>query len=464
MQENKIKHPLFILLLTAVLLIAISFFKYEIPFEEVNFKIQSVDLLSDIKIEEPVEPTSFSTSKPQEYNMAAFALPSFLFASKNDNLELPSLPVQNVGVSIEGNTKQLLNFFEAVKLAKTKNVRIAHFGDSIIEGDLISADVRETFQGKFGGNGAGWMGIVSQDIAFRTTTKHTFSTGNWEAASLYTSNPKSFPLGISGEANIPKGNAWVQYETTSAKRYLKDFSSAKLYYANAKASSINYTFDDGVKQTIPLKVAPGIQELILLPKSKPKSKSVKIEFPMPDQAVVYGVSLENEPGVYLDNFPLRGNSGVDLQQLNVNTLKEFAKYLDYKLIILEFGLNIAGSKDYSWYNREMTKVINNFKTAFPKASIVMVSVHDRSSKKGTEFVTDPSILSLIETQRAIAKQNDIAIWSLFDAMGGANSMNNWVNANPPLAYKDYIHFNDQGARKVAQLFSDALIKEMNKPR
>jgi lysophospholipase L1-like esterase len=143
-------------------------------------------------------------------------------------------------------------------------------------------------------------------------------------------------------------------------------------------------------------------------------------------------------------------------------LKEFAKYMDYKLIILEFGLNIAGNKtDYTWYEREMTKVINNFKAAFPKASIVLVSVHDKSMKKGSSFVTDPAITRLVESQKNLAKTTDVAIWSLFDAMGGLNSMPTWVNANPPLAFKDYIHFNDQGAKKVAQLFTDALFNQMN---
>ena len=194
-----------------------------------------------------------------------------------------------------------------------------------------------------------------------------------------------------------------------------------------------------------------------------KAKKIKIEFPMADQATVYGALLENEPGVYVDNFPLRGNSGVDLQQLNVNMLKEFAKYMDYKLIVLEFGLNIAGNKaDYTWYEREMVKVINNFKAAFPKSSIVLVSVHDKSMKKGSEFVTDPSILKLIESQKNIAKTTDVAFWSLWDAMGGMNSMPTWVNANPSMAFKDYIHFNDQGAKKVSQLFTDALIDEFNK--
>ena len=328
---------------------------------------------------------------------------------------------------------------------------------------MITADMRETMQNKFGGNGVGWLGIVSQDITFRMTTKHSFSQGNWDVASAYTNNPKGLPLGVSAEAFVPKGNAWVQYETTPMRRYLRDFNTVKVYYTNAKASSINYTFDGGAKQTMALKPGAGVQELILKPAGK--AKKIKIEFPVAEQATFFGATLENDPGVYVDNFPLRGNSGVDLQQVSVPMLKEFAKYMDYKLIILEFGLNIAGNKtDYTWYEREMTKVINNFKAAFPKASIVLVSVHDKSMKKGSEFVTDPAITRLVASQKNLAKTTDVAIWSLFDAMGGQNSMPTWVNSNPPLAFKDYIHFNDQGAKKVAQLFTDALFDEFNKSK
>jgi lysophospholipase L1-like esterase len=245
------------------------------------------------------------------------------------------------------------------------------------------------------------------------------------------------------------------------RRYLKDFSLVRLYYANAKSSTINYSFDNGAKQTATLKPGAALQELILKPATR--AKSIKIEFPQSDQAYFYGVSLENEPVIYVDNFPLRGNTGVDLGSLQVGLLKEFAKYLDYKLIILEFGLNIAGSKntDYSWYEKEMVKMIKNLKSAFPNTSFLMISIHDKSMKKGSGFVTDPTILRLLDTQKDIAKEADVAIWNLFEAMGGENSMPNWVNANPPLAFKDYIHFNDQGAKKVADLLTDALL-DLNK--
>jgi lysophospholipase L1-like esterase len=464
--ENKFRQPLIIIGVTLILLVAISFVnaEYEIPI--LNFKIKNVDILNDIKEFQTDETQSFKKFNEglaqSSYMIQSASMDLIKLLFSNDKISefaiaANSLPLQGKKVSITGNTKQLGYFYDALKTAKTKIVRVAHYGDSGIEGDLITSDLREKMQSKFGGNGAGWLGITSQDITFRLTTKHSFSN-NWESAALYSSNRNNLPLGISGEACVPKGNAWVQYEVTPIRRYLKDFSLVRLYYANAKSSSITYSFDNGTKQTATLKTGSAVQELILKPAGR--AKSIRIEFPAPDQAYFYGVSLENEPGIYIDNLPLRGNTGVDLGSLQINLLKEFSRYLDYKLIILEFGLNIAGSRntDYSWYEREMVKVINNLKSAFPKTSFLMVGCPDKSIKKGTSLSTDPTILKLIETQKNIAQKADIAFWSLFDAMGGENSMQTWVNANPPMAFKDYIHFNDQGAAKVASMLTDALLE------
>lgn len=465
--ENNIKKPLIVVSLTIIILFIISFIP--VNYEIAGINIRQIDIFSDIKMDtdngaiNQINQLDHSP-KPKifkaEFNPLA-SLNTFYNLIKSESYNSSPAPVQGVKTPIIGNTKQLSFFFDALKNSKTKSVRIAHYGDSAIEGDLITSDIREELQKRFGGNGVGWLGIISQDITFRTTTKHSFSD-NWESAALYTNNPKGLPLGISGEIAVPKGNAWVQYETTRARRSLKDFSVVKLYYANAKTSQIFYSFDGGAKQSAQLKTGSNIQELVLKPAGR--AKVVKLEFPVADQAYFYGISLENETGVYIDNLPLRGNTGVDLAQISQSILKDFSGYMDYKLIILEFGLNIAGSNktDYSWYEREMIKVINHLKQAFPRTSILMISVHDKAMKKGSNFVTDPTILRLLETQKNIAKQADVALWSMFDAMGGENSMPKWVNANPPLAFKDYIHFNDQGAAKIAQLFLESLLTEFGR--
>lgn len=280
---------------------------------------------------------------------------------------------------------------------------------------------------------------------------------------MYGSNPDRLPLGISGEIFVPKTpNAWVQYETTTSYPYLKSFNMARLLYSNAKSYAVNYSFDNEAKKSAKLESGNQIHELVF--KTSKDAKKLHIDVPNKDQAYFYGTLLENGNGIYVDNFPLRGNTGVDLNHLSVDVLKEFNAMLNYKLIILQFGLNAAGSvkSNYSWYEREMINVINKLKEAFPNTSILMLSVHDKSMKRGTQFVTDPSILKLLKTQIDIAKATDIAFWNLFEAMGGKDSMPNWVNSNPPMAFKDYIHFNDQGAKKVADLLSDALMEAYDK--
>ena len=50
-----------------------------------------------------------------------------------------------------------------------------------------------------------------------------------------------------------------------------------------------------------------------------------------------------------------------------------------------------------------------------------------------------------------------AYFDMYEVMGGKNSMPSWVDANPPLAAKDYIHFSPRGAEKIAELFYESLM-------
>jgi hypothetical protein len=40
-------------------------------------------------------------------------------------------------------------------------------------------------------------------------------------------------------------------------------------------------------------------------------------------------------------------------------------------------------------------------------------------------------------------------------------MPSWVFANPPLASSDYVHFNERGARVLAEMFYNAFIHDYN---
>ena len=56
--------------------------------------------------------------------------------------------------------------------ARRAPVRIAVLGDSFIEGDILTADLREKLQQAYGGGGAGFAPMASPLTAFRRTIKH----------------------------------------------------------------------------------------------------------------------------------------------------------------------------------------------------------------------------------------------------------------------------------------------------
>lgn len=477
--KNEYKKPTLLIFLTIVFSFLLSFAPNEMSI--LGIEVKHVDIFSDLKpdIDEEYfdeEEINYDESSlelndiEQVINYAS--IPVFesagdvildFIASEKDKIDnyVASQSVKTGRSVISGNVNELKNFFNALKQTKNSKVRIAHFGDSVIEGDLVTADIRQNFQDKFGGKGVGFLSITSQDIQFRQTTKHRFSD-NFEDASIFTNNPKNLPLGIAGTVAIPGNNSWVSYETTRRYRTVKSFDEARIFYSDANGS-VKVSINNGAPQTVRLKSGKSINESSV---SASTATAFKMDFESKGQGNFYGVSLEGGNGIYVDNFPLRGNSGVDLQQIDDAALREFGKLLNYKLIILEFGLNAAGSikSDYGWYEREMVKVVNKFKKVFPNASILMISVHDKAKKTRKGFETDPTVLKLLEAQKNIAKTTNVAFWSLFDAMGGQNSMENWVNANPPLAFKDYVHFNGQGAQKVADLLTEALMEAYGKHR
>ena len=132
-------------------------------------------------------------------------------------------------------------------------------------------------------------------------------------------------------------------------------------------------------------------------------------------------------------------------------LAEFNTYRSYKLVILQFGLNmvVEDSLNYRAYVKRMVRVIENMKKAFPHASFLLLSVSDRSSNSTGRFETMNAIPAMRNAQRMIAQETNIAFWDLFEAMGGENSMVKFVTSKPALAAKDYTHVNFNGGRKLA---------------
>jgi len=480
MKEIKsINRPLIIIGLAIVFLIGMSYIPDGITV--FGIEIKKVDILEDLRYDDAdknLEEKEITADSIQSFNdndrnvnLASISLSaslnfseSLVFFIENEYEKFDNVTTHNPPTfknhPLEGNLGQLKYFFDALDNSKKSQVRVAHFGDSALEGDLVTAYLRNKFQQKFGGKGVGFLPITSEDINFRETTKIRFSD-DWTTASITGSNPDNIPVGITGKAFLNSEGSWVKYEAVPKFRTVRNFDIAKIFYGNANANSIiKYSLDNTAEKSISLVAGNGVKEFAIEHKN---AKSLKLIFPAAKSAYFYGVSLESKTGVCIDNFPLRGNSGVDLKKIPKDILTQFDSLLNYKLVILEFGLNILSGRktNFNKYEKDMIEVVNEFKELFPQTSFLLIGVHDKCIKRRRDFITDPAIKKLVRTQKRIAEKTNIAFWNLFEAMGGENSMADWVNANPPLAYSDYIHFNTLGTKEEAEMLFKTIMDAKN---
>ena len=174
--------------------------------------------------------------------------------------------------------------------------------------------------------------------------------------------------------------------------------------------------------------------------------------------VFYGATMDCTSGVILDNFSLRGSPGSNLANLYDDMISKFHEERPYDLVVLMYGLNVATSRGYNYdsYKRSMSRAIEKLKRNMPGTGFLIIGVGDREERVDGQFRTMKGVKNLVRYQQAIAADNGIAFWNLYEAMGGEGSIVKMVNAKPSEANLDYTHINFRGGRKLAKIFFETL--------
>ncbi|TAE67730.1 MAG: hypothetical protein EAZ85_14820 [Bacteroidetes bacterium] len=374
----------------------------------------------------------------------------------------------------EGKEDLLENFFEALdNLKKNKDtmVRVLHFGDSQLEGDRITAYMREKFQTSFGGSGVGLLTIVDKLATKGTILQSTKS--NWLQSVMYgykyNPNVSNF-YGVLGDyykMYVPNPPAWTKSSVTYTKSplgtpYQQKVEKIRVYYRNPNAPfeiSLNIGEKEITKQKIEKSSNLGVfyHEL-----SEPFEK-INVSFGTSSQSPeIYGVALDSKVGIMFDNIPLRGSSGVEFSRIPKKHWQQQLKTMNVKCMIMQFGVNIVPNPlpDYQFYEDEFYTQLKYLKSIAPEVSILVIGVSDMSRNINGEYQSYPNIEKIRNAQKNAAFKAGCAFWDLYEAMGGKNSMPAWVFAKPEaLATKDFTHFTAKGAGVVSEMLYKALMTE-----
>lgn len=360
-----------------------------------------------------------------------------------------------------GVNREMDKFYKALNSVGSRPVRIAYFGDSYIEGDILTQDLRNLLQTKYGGCGVGFVDIMSLTSSFRQTIIHA-STG-WDDHSANDKSGFNKELqGFNCRYFIPSEGATV--ELKGQKRIfpgkLDSMEIATVYFSPSGNLNLAVSVNGGVPDTLYAgnDTVDSGSGAILAESVEGRIGQFSMSVSGGLKSRFYGVALESKRGVILDNLSMRGSNGWQLSNVPQSTLQTFARLRPYDMIVLQYGLNVASpkTKDYGYYTKRLALAIRHIRKAYPDASILIVGVGDRDKRNAQgELCTMDGVKELVSYQRKLAADEKIAFWNLFDAMGGEGSIAKMKEKKQ--ANLDYTHINFAGGKHLANLFFNVLV-------
>jgi len=204
-------------------------------------------------------------------------------------------PKPNPVKSFVSNLSLVRFYKQLYRLEKEKKgtVRIAYYGDSMNDGDLVVQDIRKLYQKKYGGKGVGFVSLCSKSAKGRASVSHQFS--NQLTHYSFTNLKKGVALGISGDVTFGLDsllvNNWVSYATgyypTKNKLY-----QPTLFYGKLDSIESHIYINDTIN---PVKLT-GKSNLNTYKISKKTLQELKIYF-QTHHTPIYGITIRESMSI-----------------------------------------------------------------------------------------------------------------------------------------------------------------------
>ena len=337
------------------------------------------------------------------------------------------------------------SFFAKAASAKAqgKTVRVLHYGDSQIEMDRITSNLRRFFQGKFGGSGPGLV-PVQPTIGSSTfvqgsgdlTLYSVFGPGKRDSEKKYGILTKFFRMHSAATCKINRTST----------------NHVRLIMSNRG----NFTAVLSCGEYEEEKSCDSIEGFHVLDWHLPQSMT-GLTLKMTGAADLYGIMIDNGSGVAVDNIPMRGSSGTVFSGMNSALLQQSYSQTNVGMIILQYGGNsmpaIYSKQQVDGYAASMGRQIRFLKQIYPNTPILFIGPSDMSHSYDGIMQSYKLMEDMVNALKEAALSNGAAFWNIYEVMGGHNSMLAWVHQG--LAGGDYVHFTPAGANKVGGLLVDA---------
>lgn len=463
MKKNHLTQVVILFLLTIGILLGVSTMKPT----DISFTTKRIDLLSSLRNEpaNPIEEADGTDSEagiPDGGNTTALAADSIVLTTNDTTaLATPVRPQINAPRKAGGITliedytieQNGLNYLRAALSNTTdttqRPVRIAFLGDSFTEADIMTQNIRELLQDEYGGCGVGYMPMYSDCPGFRHSVSHVCV--GWETHSVI-SKPeyKNTSLTLQLHRPLDSVKTCTRFKGVDKLRHLDHWDVSKIGFIANAAAVISVRTDSG-RHSYNVRPDEKVQFITI----EQPTQSLEINCNRHGVAF-WGAWLDGNKGVTVDNISVRGYSGTTIHSIPSARLKQLNDAIPYDMIILQYGLNTMSKNvtDYSYFTKQLVKLVDHLRTAFPNTDILIMGISDRCQNVAGTKQTMKAVYALGQAQRDAAIEAGCHFWDCCEAMKTLGGMatfvdNKWAN-------KDYTHINRTGGAHVAE----ELIKAM----
>ncbi|CAI8208858.1 MAG: Uncharacterised protein [Bacteroidia bacterium] len=346
------------------------------------------------------------------------------------------------------NAQSLKGFFEELSDLSSardkKVVSIVHIGDSHIQANYITGMVRNLFQDDFGNAGRGLVFPYRLANSYGPNDVKFNYVGKWDYCSIK-KDFESNKIGMVGYSAIPQPNSELSIKVsekgslTFNKVTILDEFGTLLPISDSNVISWerinNQTFiasenlisEIRFKSTHSIKIKPNIQ----------------------------GVILTNDSSGIL--YHSMGVNGATVSQyLRSSNFQNQMVDLDAKLTVISFGTNdcytYSSKFCSSCVKEDYQKMIQRIRKQDPDMAILITTPSDHFFRRR---YSNKNLVKLRSVLYEIVDEENVALWDLYQIMGGKNSILDWQKAS--LARRDLIHFTKEGYEKQGDLLYRALM-------
>lgn len=333
--------------------------------------------------------------------------------------------------------------------------RILHYGDSPTTADLITADVRTSFQKEFGDAGHGFV-LVAKPWAWYGHRGVTVKGSGWKIEPANTAELRDGQYGLGAVSFRGGPGAWSKVSVSDTGHTQVEVA----WLSQPDGGTFQVAADGQTLGTIDTSspvVTPSFQTF-----SAPGGFQEVAIGQVAGRVRLYGVRLLKEaPGVEYNSMGVNGAAITILaRNMGEEHWADQLRHVKPNLVVINYGTNesVYGKYVDTAFENELVRAVKRVRTAVPETAILIMSPMDRGQRMPTgEIGTVEPLSRLVAIEQRVAAAHGCAFFNTFEAMGGAGTMGRWYTMQPRMVGADLIHPMPSGAKIVGNLLYKSLV-------